>query len=115
MCVWAVAKDDVYVQQRDIGTALHGDTVAIKLVGGRGSRLEGKVVKVLKRRRIEFVGTFHKHQGRMILVADDQRMQRPFVIPASEVNGAVEGDKAIIELGEWKDARDEPGAKSCAS
>lgn len=102
---------DVYVQQRDIGTALHGDTVAIKLVGGRGSRLEGKVVKVLKRRRLEFVGTIHKHQGRMILVADDQRIQRPFVIPATEENGALEGDKAIIELGEWKDARDEPRGK----
>ncbi len=102
---------DVYVQQRDIGTALHGDTVAIRLVGGRGSRLEGKVLKVLKRRRLEFVGTIHKHQGRMILVADDQRVQRPFVIPATEVSGASEGDKAIIELGEWKDARDEPRGK----
>lgn len=102
---------DVYVQQRDIGTALHGDTVAIKLVSGRGSRSEGKVLKVLKRRRTEFVGTVHKHQGRMILVADDQRVQRPFVIPASEVNGATEGDKAIIELGEWKDVRDEPRGK----
>ena len=103
--------EDVYVQQRDIGTALHGDTVLIKLVGGRGSRLEGKVVSIVRRRRTEFVGTLHKHQGRMILVADDQRVQRPFVIPASEVNGATEGDKAIIELGEWKDARDEPRGK----
>ncbi len=102
---------DVYVQQRDIGTALHGDTVAIKLIGGRGSRVEGRVVNVLKRRRSEFVGTIHKHQGRMILVADDQRVQRPFVIPATGENGAVEGDKAIIELGEWKDARDEPRGK----
>jgi ribonuclease R len=76
-----VGEDDVYVQQRDIGTALHGDTVVIKLVGGRGNRQEGKVVKVLKRRRTEFVGTLHKKQGRMILVADDQRIQRPFVIP----------------------------------
>ncbi|MEO8589176.1 MAG: ribonuclease R [Flavobacteriales bacterium] len=103
--------EDVYVQQRDVGTALHGDTVLIKLVSGRGSRLEGKVLKVLKRRRTEFVGALHKHQGRMILVADDQRVQRPFFIPASEVNGATEGDKAIIELGEWKDARDEPRGK----
>ncbi len=39
---------------------MHGDTVLIKLVGGRGNRQEGKVVKVLKRRRTEFVGTMHK-------------------------------------------------------
>ena len=103
--------DDLYVQQRDIGTALHGDTVLVKLMDGRGSRLEGKVLSVLKRRRTEFVGTLHKHQGRMVLVADDQRVQRPFMIPATEVNGGVEGDKAIIQLGEWKDARDEPRGK----
>lgn len=101
-----VGLDDVYIAQRDTGTALHGDTVRIKLQGGRGSRSEGKVLEVLKRRRTEFVGTIHKHDGRTILVADDQRVQKPFFIPPTEVNGAKEGDKAIIELGEWKDARD---------
>ncbi len=98
--------DDVYIAQRDIGTALHGDTVRIKVRGGRGSRSEGRVQEVLKRRRTEFVGTIHKHEGRTILVADDQRVQKPFFIPPADVNGAKEGDKTIIALGEWKDARD---------
>lgn len=101
-----VGLDDVYIGQRDIGTALHGDTVRIKLQEGRGYKTEGKVLEVLKRRRTEFVGTIHKHEGRIILVADDQRVQKPFFIPPADVNGAKEGDKAIIELGEWKDARD---------
>lgn len=100
--------DDVYIPQRDIGTALHGDTVLIKARGGRGSRPEGKVLEVLKRRRTEFVGTIHRHNGRTILVADDQRVQQPFFIGPADVNGAKEGDKAIMELGEWKDARDLP-------
>jgi ribonuclease R len=98
--------DDVYIGQRDVGTALHGDTVRIKVQGGRGTRSEGKVLEVLKRRRTEFVGTIHRHEGRTILVADDQRVQKPFFIPPADINGAKEGDKAIIELGEWKDARD---------
>ncbi|MBL8009355.1 MAG: ribonuclease R [Flavobacteriales bacterium] len=99
---------DVFVHPRNVGTALHGDTVRVKLTGGRGSRPEGRVVEVLRRRRTEFVGTVHLRQGRLMLVADDQRVQRPFLIPANEGRGAREGDKAIIALGEWKDARDLP-------
>ncbi|MFN9324262.1 MAG: hypothetical protein ACK6A5_02610, partial [Flavobacteriales bacterium] len=73
--------DDIYVHNRDIGTALHGDRVLVKQSGGRGTRVEGKVLQVVKRRRTEFVGTIHKQEGRMLLVADDQRVQRPFMIP----------------------------------
>jgi ribonuclease R len=98
--------DDVYIPQRDLGTALHGDTVLIKARGGRGSRSEGKVLSVIKRRRTEFVGTIHRHEGRHILVADDQRVQKPFFIGPADLNAATDGDKVIIELGEWKDARD---------
>ena len=99
---------DVYVSERHIGMAMHGDRVLIKAEGGRGGKVEGRVLEVLKRRRTEFVGTLHKREGRMIVVADDQRVQRPFFIPPTEVNGAHEGEKVIIALGEWKDARDMP-------
>ncbi|MBK7268225.1 MAG: ribonuclease R [Flavobacteriales bacterium] len=108
-----VGKDpsDVFVQARHVGTALHGDTVRIRSEGGRGTRPEGRVLEVVKRRRTEFVGTLHQHQGRLVLVADDQRVQRPFMIPPHEAMNAREGDKAIIELGEWKDSRDVPRGK----
>lgn len=104
-------ENDVFVHNRNVGTALHGDRVLVKLMGGRGTRAEGKVLRVLERRRTEFVGTIHKHQGRLILVADDQRVQRPFLIPANESLNAQDGDKAIIALGEWKDSRDAPRGK----
>jgi len=100
--------DDVYVPQRDTGTALHGDRVRIKLQEGRGYKQEGRVLEVLQRRRTEFVGTLHQRQGRSVMVADDPRVQRPFFIGAADLGGAKEGDKVIIDLGEWKDARDLP-------
>lgn len=103
-------KEDVYVHARDTGMALHGDKVEIRIGGARGTRLEGKVLRVLERRRHEFVGVVHKHQGRLILVSDDQKVQKPFLIPPTEANGAKEGDKAIIGLGEWKDPREMPRA-----
>ncbi len=104
-------QEDVFIHGRNVGMALHGDRVLIKVMGGRGSRAEGKVLEVLKRRRSEFVGTVQKNQGRLLLVADDQRIKRPFFIPPHEALNAKEGDKAIIELGEWKDSRDIPRGK----
>jgi ribonuclease R len=73
--------------------------------------LEGKVLSVLQRRRTSYVGVLHKHQGRLVMVADDQKVQRPFFIPPHEANGATEGEKVVIELGEWKDSRDLPRGK----
>ena len=103
--------DDTYVHARDTGMALHGDRVRIKLGLGRGVRVEGKVVEVVERRRTEFVGTLHKHQGRLVMVCDDQKVQRPFFIPPHEANGGSEGDKVVAALGEWKDNRDLPRAR----
>lgn len=103
--------DDVYVPQRALATALHGDTVRIRLSGGRGHRMEGRVLAVVERRRTEFVGTVHRQQGRMLVVADDQRVQRPFQIAPGDVNGATDGDKAIIEMANWTDGRELPKAR----
>jgi ribonuclease R len=100
--------EDIYVHNRNVGTALHGDRVLVKQTGGRGMRAEGKVLQVLKRRRTEFVGTIHRHDGRLVLVPDDQRVQRPFQIPLHASMNAQDGDKAIVALGEWKDARELP-------
>ncbi|HEY0976455.1 MAG TPA: ribonuclease R [Flavobacteriales bacterium] len=103
--------DDVYVHARDTGMALHGDRVRIRAAAGRGTRVEGKVLEVLERRRNEFVGTLRKHEGRLLMISDDQKVQRPFFIPPHEANGGREGDKVIVALGEWKDNRDLPRAK----
>ena len=100
--------EDVFIHGSDVGMALHGDKVLIRVDGGRGNRLEGKVLRVVERRRTEFVGVIHRHQGRTILVSDDQKVQKPFFIPPGDLSGATEGDKAIIGLGEWKDDRDLP-------
>lgn len=100
------SQNDVYVPQHNLGTAMHGDTVRIKLLDGRGSKSEGRVLEVLKRRRTEFVGTIKEHLGHTVMVADDLRVQNPFLIPPSELNGAKPGDKVVMELDVWKDARE---------
>ncbi|MCB9168769.1 MAG: ribonuclease R [Flavobacteriales bacterium] len=100
--------DDVFIPQRHMGTALHGDRVRVRLSGARGGRTEGRVMGVVKRRRSHFVGVVHRRQGRSLLVADDPRTPRPFFIAMNDLGGAQEGDKVILELGEWRDPKDLP-------
>ena len=78
------------MSEHNVGMAMHGDKVLIKISGGRGNRIEGKVLKVLERRRIEYVGTVHQKDGRAILVADDQKIRKPFFIQWRQDRG--EGD-----------------------
>src|SRR5690606_4615225 len=66
---------------------------------------------VKERRRSEFVGTIHRQQGNMLLVPDDQRVQRPFLIVEGHGMNAKDGDKAIIQLEDWKDPRELPKGK----
>ncbi|MFM7856999.1 MAG: hypothetical protein ACKO96_35020, partial [Flammeovirgaceae bacterium] len=45
------SQKDIYVQTRDLGDAMHGDTVRVQLLSGKrsGSSPEGKVVELIKR------------------------------------------------------------------
>ena len=99
---------DVFIQQRDLGLALHGDRVKVKLRGGGGGRPEGKVLEVVERRRASYVGVVHRQQGRLLVVMDDPRINKPFFVPAVDSAKAKEGDKVVVELGDWRDPRDLP-------
>ncbi|HPJ52234.1 MAG TPA: RNB domain-containing ribonuclease, partial [Flavobacteriales bacterium] len=99
---------DVFIQQRDLGLALHGDRVKVKLRGGGGGRPEGKVLEVVERRRATYVGVVHRQQGRLLVVMDDPRINKPFFVPAVDSAKAREGDKVVVELGDWRDPRDLP-------
>src|SRR5690606_34111382 len=99
--------DDVYVPENAVGTALHGDRVLLRVGSGRG-RPEGKVLRVLERRRTRFVGKVEKQGGQMVLKADDQKMNRPMLIPADALNGAKAGEKVVVEMAAWDNAREMP-------
>lgn len=99
--------DDTYIPQHALGTALHGDRVLVRITLGRG-RPEGKVLRVLERRRTRFVGKVEKQGAQFVLHADDQKMNRPFLIPPEGLNGARVGEKVVAEMAEWSDARQMP-------
>lgn len=96
---------DAEIDYKDLGTALHGDTVKISLIGGktRDNNLKAKVTEILKRAKYGFAGTLVKNGEDYALKASDPRMYTRISIPKKSTKGAKIGDKIFVKLTKWSD------------
>ena len=103
---------DIYVKDRDLGSAVDGDTVEIAIFPTRhGEHPEGKVLKVLNRNRNRFVGRVEVSKNFAFLVADARKIHTDFFIYPENINGATSGDKVIVEVTSWAENDRKPEAK----
>lgn len=101
--------DDIYIDENNLGTALHGDLVEINVIKvKRNGKAVGSIQKVVKRAQTEFVGKIEKSLKYAFLVPSNRRMQVDIFIPLSKLNGATTGDKAIVRMLKWDDGEDSP-------
>ncbi len=100
---------DVFIHQKNLGKALHGDTVNIKVFQGRSKRkLEGEVVEVIERAKTEFVGIIEVVGKVAFLIPDDQKVHIDLYVPLSKLKGAEHGDKVIGKMNDWPDDASSP-------
>lgn len=95
--------DDVRISSNNTGYALHDDIVKVRLFPRRKSqKVEGEIVEVVSRSKNRFVGII-EHTGKYaFLLADNKAMPIDIFIPKEDLNGAKGGQKAIVEIMEWK-------------
>ncbi|MDI6900081.1 MAG: ribonuclease R [Anaerosomatales bacterium] len=88
---------DIYIRKRDIGGAMHGDTVAVRLETKR-HRLgrAGEIVQVVERARSSIVGRFERHGGLGIVVPSDARIQRDVFIDLSSATTVPETGEVVV-------------------
>lgn len=97
-------KEDIEVSPENTGFAFHKDTVLVSVSKGRErNRLQGKVLKVLKRFRNRFVGVAVEDKGKIVLLPDDKRIHVVFS-PDKKISS---NEKVFFELGRW-DSRNTP-------
>lgn len=93
---------DILVRPNDFNTALHGDTVRLRLKSGGGRRLQGEVTEVLQRKRTEFIGHLEMNKGFAFFVADMDKPMPDLFIPLENLNGAEDKDRVVVRLKSWE-------------
>ena len=97
-------EQDILVRPSDFNTALHGDTVEVKVNGapGRSGRVQGEVARVIKRKQLEFLGHIEISQSFAFFIAEMDKPMPDIYIPLSQLNGAGHNDKVIVRITEWE-------------
>ena len=102
-------EDDIFVSFPNLNRAFHGDTVEVQLFQKkRGSRPEGKVVRVLKRRKTEFVGIVDLYKSFAFVRLTDSRMYTDFFVPLDQLSGASHKEKVVVRFERWPEDADSP-------
>ncbi len=104
-------EEDIKVEAAMLNTALHKDEVEVFLLPKKPhEKQKGEVVGVIKRAKTRFVGVVQKSKKSKygFLVADDQKMRQDIFLPNCQANT---GDKVLVEITGWGDARKSPEGK----
>ncbi|MDR1672664.1 MAG: ribonuclease R [Bacteroidales bacterium] len=95
-------KEDVFVSQKHLREALHGDTVKVHLFARRkNARLEGQVMEIIKRSRSTFVGTIGVMREFAFMIPDSRLMPYDLFIPQDKIQGAKDGQKVVARITDW--------------
>ncbi|MGC8751719.1 MAG: ribonuclease R [Hydrotalea sp.] len=94
---------DVLVRQGNFNTALHGDTVSVKIIkeSATTKKKEGRIVDVIARRQTEFVGHLQLSTNFAFFIPDTERPMPDIFIPLDKLNGAKNKEKVIARLIKW--------------
>jgi ribonuclease R len=103
---------DIYVKTPDLNTAMHGDTVNVKVsTKSAGASPEGRVTEVVKRARNRFVGKIEISKNYAFVVPDFKKVYQDFFIYNENINGAKANDKVLFEVTRWGDGDRSPEGK----
>lgn len=95
---------DILIKRENMGNALNGDEVRVEIPEhGRkfGSRPEGKIVEVIRRKQNEFSGILEVKPHFAFVITDSDKMPVDIYIPLDLLNGAKNGDHVMAKIVEW--------------
>jgi ribonuclease R len=107
---------EIVIPENATSTALHGDTVLVRRDVSRKrdrtapAESTGAVVRVLKRKRSEIVGTLQRSKQFLFVIPDDPRIPHDVYVQPPRDTGrpARVGDKVVVELHSWESRHTNP-------
>ena len=75
-------RGDIYIPRDSAQTAMHGDTVVVRIARiENDGRADGEIVKILRRAHMEVVGEFHVRKRGCYVIPHDERIRQWIQIP----------------------------------
>ncbi len=95
---------DILVRPNGFNTALHGDTVRVRITGdqNKSGRKQGEVVDVIERKQTEFLGKIDVSGHFAFFTGETEKPMPDIYIPLDKLNGAKDGDKVVVKLLNWE-------------
>ncbi len=92
-------EQDVYINQDNMNGAIHDDIVLVEITSKKNMpRLEGRVVKILKREREKFIGEINFINNIGYITLDETKVKLKIEIDREHSMNAVDGHKVVVKL-----------------
>jgi ribonuclease R len=99
--------EDVFVPPEALMGALHGDTVRVQVVTRSRRGVEGRIVRVVKRRNTRVAGVIRGTGKSLWIEPDDSRVRGPIVLTSGGVPRGKEGEAAVCAITRFPESPDE--------
>jgi ribonuclease R len=99
---------DIFIAPQNVGQALNGDLVKVRVFKEGQQRDEGAIVSVVSRERTQFVGTIKMQDRHALLIPDNHRTGVQVYISNEQLNGARNGEKALVKITVWPKSAEMP-------
>jgi ribonuclease R len=102
--------EDIFVSMKNLNHALHGDKVKVYLFAKhkKSKKPEGEVIEIIERGRNSFVGVIETSKNFAFLVPSSKQIPYDIFIPTRSLNGAKNGEKAVVKITEWPSGAKNP-------
>jgi len=104
--------ENIFITNKNTNRSLHDDIVEVSIFAKTKKRgLEGEVIRVVKRKRQQFVGTVIKSENFAFCSIDNKLMPFDIFIPLNKLKKAKHGYKVIVEISDWPEYAKNPIGK----
>jgi len=93
-------KQDIFIPEKYINGALNEDVVEVEIYKQKeeGRRPEGKIVKIIRRKKDCLVGLFQKSRNFGFVVPDDKKFATDIFISKKQNKNAKNNDKVVVQI-----------------
>ncbi|MFM7667904.1 MAG: hypothetical protein ACKO7D_06915, partial [Bacteroidota bacterium] len=92
---------DIFISPNNMGNAMDGDQVEVRILKSGGKRIEGEITQVIARERTHIVGRIRFNTKQPRLIPDNPKLGAEILLDEEFLHGSQHGDRVIAKIIGW--------------